>query len=404
MKSTQVISKIKAGVSNQTLAATAAYYLTFICLGLIGALLGPALPSLANHIQVSLKDISILFTVGSLGYMFGSSQSGRLYDRVSGNTLLAVTLVVTAVLMACVPLMPNLWLLSALIVLLGVVQGTIDAGGNLLLIWLHGDQSASFMNGLHFFFGVGAFLSPLVAAQVIERTGLVNAAYWIFAVAMLPPALLLMRVPSPAIRKKNGDQNAESKGSVFFLILLTLVLFLFVGAEGSFGGWIFSYASATGIGSTSAAGFMTSLFWISLTFGRLVSIPLARRFSMEKILLADIAGCVMSLLFLCLVRGSETSLWLGTFGIGFSLASIFPTVFSLAEKKVALTGKLSGWLFVGASAGGMVLPWLIGQLFEKVGPQVMMIAILIDVALGLVIFSAALLASRKSESNSRDDY
>ena len=59
---------------------------------------------------------------------------------------------------------------------------------------------------------------------------------------------------------------------------------------------------------------------------------------------------------------------------------------TLAENRVALTGKIMGWIFAGASMGGMFLPWLIGQLFETIGPRVMMTAILINMVIALAVF------------------
>jgi fucose permease len=65
--------------------------------------------------------------------------------------------------------------------------------------------------------------------------------------------------------------------------------------------------------------------------------------------------------------------WLGTCGLGLSMASIFPTTLSLAQGRMPISGAVTGWFFVGAGAGGMTLPWLIGQLFESIGPQVTMV-------------------------------
>lgn len=68
------------------------------------------------------------------------------------------------------------------------------------------------------------------------------------------------------------------------------------------------------------------------------------------------------------------------------MAAIFPMMITLAENRVALTGKIMGWIFAGASMGGMLLPWLIGQLFETVGPRVMMVAITINMVIALAVF------------------
>jgi ethanolamine transporter EutH len=54
-----------------------------------------------------------------------------------------------------------------------------------------------------------------------------------------------------------------------------------------------------------------------------------------------------------------------------------------------LTGSITGWVLVGGSSGMMFMPWLIGQLFEPVGPMVIMwaiaVALLGAIAMLLVI-------------------
>ncbi len=42
---------------------------------------------------------------------------------------------------------------------------------------------------------------------------------------------------------------------------------------------------------------------------------------------------------------------------------------------------------MGASVGAMSLPWLIGQLFEPVGPRITMVLILADLLAACAIFA-----------------
>lgn len=70
------------------------------------------------------------------------------------------------------------------------------------------------------------------------------------------------------------------------------------------------------------------------------------------------------------------------------MASIFPTTLSLAERRMTITGHVTGWFIVGASAGCMFLPWLIGQLFEAVGPRAAILTIMVDMTLAVSVFVA----------------
>ena len=60
------------------------------------------------------------------------------------------------------------------------------------------------------------------------------------------------------------------------------------------------------------------------------------------------------------------------------MASIFPTILILAGKRLRVTGTITGWFLVGSGAGGMLLPWLIGQAFTLLGPGSMMFIIVAD--------------------------
>jgi len=67
------------------------------------------------------------------------------------------------------------------------------------------------------------------------------------------------------------------------------------------------------------------------------------------------------------------------------MATVFPTTLALAERHMTITGRVTGWLLVGASAGGMFLPWFIGQLFDVYGPYATMRIIVGDFCLALAV-------------------
>ncbi len=375
---------------------TVGYYAAFVGLGLATASLGPTLSSLAEHIQSNLREISFLFTARSLGYLLGSLLGGQLYDRTPGHPVMATALIIMAVTLFLVPLMPLLWLLTAVLLVLGMAEGTADVGGNTLLVWVHRREVGPFMNGLHFFFGVGTFLSPIIIAQAVLFSGDITWAYWALALLMLPVVVGLARLPSPIAQKVSKD-GPIGQVNHLLVVLVAVFFFLYVGAEVSFGGWIFTYAVAMGLTSKIVAAYLTSAFWGSYTLGRLLAIPIAARVRPRYVLLADFVGCLISVGVIVLWSHSATAIWLGTFGMGLCMASIFPTTISWAGRRMTITGQVTGWFFVGSSLGGMVLAWLIGQLFEPVGPQATMFAILFDLVAALGVFVVLMFYSSRSE-------
>ena len=208
----------------------------------------------------------------------------------------------------------------------------------------------------------------------------------------------LWRLPSPTVQAAS-ERVSSGKVNYALVALSAVLLFLYVGAEMGFGGWIFTYAVGLGLTDEAMAAYLTSGFWGAYTVARLLSIPIAARFSARSILLVDLVGCLISIGVILLWPASLAAIWVGALGVGASMASIFPTVISLGERHTTMTGQVMGWFFLGASVGGMVLPWLMGQLFEPVGPRVTMLAIAVDLVLAVVAFIALVSCSSRPVVN-----
>jgi len=378
------------------LSTTLAYYLAFVMLGLVAISLGPAIPSLAEQTRSGLSQISFIFTARAVGGLLGSFWLSRWYDRLPGHHLMALWLSLTALTLALIPLMGQLWLLLVVIVVLGMVEGTLHAGGNTLLVWVHGARVGPYMNGMHFFFGIGALLSPLIVAQIMLLTGDIRGPYWLLALLILPAIIWLARLPSPA--SPAGSTGSRSKPPVSRLVLGLFILFffLYVGLEVTYSGWIYTYTLTKGLAGESTAAYLISAFWGAITLSRLLNVALAIRFRPQAVLYVDLGGALLCAGLMLFWSDSLSVLWLGTIGLGLFLASVFSTVIALAERRMPISGRTTGRFLVGASLGAMCLPWLVGQLFEPVGPSVLMVTIAaallaaLGVLIGLEHFSATL--------------
>lgn len=361
---------------------TSGYYLGFITLGMAAASLGPTLPGLSTQVGVQISQMGLLFSARSVGFLFGALLAGRLFDRLPGHRLLTLALLGVVLLMAAVPSVSSFWVITAVFFLLGLSESGIDVGSNTLIVWLHGKAVGPYMNGLHFFFGVGSFLAPLIIAQVITLPNGIQWAYWMLALLMLPSVLYMLRIPSPSMPATAQEAIA---GVINWPVvgLIALFFFLYSGAEISYGGWIYTYALATGTGSASSAAYLTSIFWAALTLGRLLSIPVAARLRAREILLISLVGSLLSLGLILMMPELTAVVWIGTIMLGLSMSPIFPTTLTLAERNTNVSGSVTSYFFAGASLGGMTIPWLVGQQFEQSGSQAVMV----------IIFGCLLLAS-----------
>ncbi|KAJ9574913.1 hypothetical protein L9F63_007932 [Diploptera punctata] len=144
----------------------------FFGLGLCIAIPGPTFLSPVTELQADISPISSIYAARTSGYLIGSIIGGFLFDYFNRLFLLFISLLLTAVFITVTPWCHVLWLLQACMVFLGMTMGFLDTGGNVLCLDLWGRNSGPFMQALHFSFGLGAFVAPLLAAPFLETNSI----------------------------------------------------------------------------------------------------------------------------------------------------------------------------------------------------------------------------------------
>ena len=366
------------------------------------AQLGVLLPYMANSLEVSLGQISFLFTAASLGYMTGSTGGGRLYDHFKGHHLMIFGLFLMVLMGIIIPLIPWFYLLLPVIFIYGIGQGMVDIGGNVNLLWIFQERTGPFMNALHFSFGFGAFLSPIIIAKTLELTnGALTWTYWILAVLYLPGIVALCLLKSPENPESGSDDQEDQPINYRLVILITVLFLLYVGVEVGFSGWIFTYATDLNIVNETKGSLITAIFWGALTIGRLVSIFLAKKIKSASLLMGNFVLAILFLGVLLIWPKQSLALWIGSAGLGLSLSSIFPTLMSLAETRMKITGKVTGMFFLGTSMAGIIIPTILGQIYEYIGSYELILSIFIEAFLGFLFLILVIFSSNRTGEKTR---
>ncbi len=379
-------------MAKQSSLQTIGYFGVFLTLGAVIASLGPTLPDLAANVGVGMAQIGVLFTARSFGYLTGSFFSGARYDKWPGHRLMGLLLLLAAGTMAVLPVIDLLALLAAAIFFVGFAQGGVDVGSNTLLVWVQRERPGPYLNAMYFFAGLGSFLAPLYLGRVSLARG-----YGGIALALLPVAAWFFLTPSPKIPAHVIDNETRLTNYPLFIGFAALA-FLFVGVEVSYGGWIFTYFVSSGVGQAAAAYTLTSVFWLSVMFGRLSSVLLAARFKPQTLVTIYLLGAVVSAGVMRFMAQYPVAVWVGSVGMGLSIAAIFPTTFSFVQSRIQISGKLNGIVWAAGSVGAMSLPWLIGQQIDRAGPLSMMMIIFVVWVLALAIFRWMLWMERRART------
>jgi fucose permease len=131
---------------------------------------------------------------------------------------------------------------------------------------------------------LGSSVAPFIIAGVMKLAPKGTEVYYSFlilAVLILIKSFPLLFAPSPEINKAeekeaNGSDSGKcmKKDQVPYVVMvgtISTLLFIYVGAEVTYGGWIYTYAVKVYDISPPESAIISSAFWGAITIGRLIA-------------------------------------------------------------------------------------------------------------------------------------
>eukprot|EP01096_Ripella_sp_DP13-Kostka_P014217 TRINITY_DN6350_c0_g1_i1.p1 TRINITY_DN6350_c0_g1~~TRINITY_DN6350_c0_g1_i1.p1 ORF type:complete len:549 (-),score=178.47 TRINITY_DN6350_c0_g1_i1:24-1670(-) len=198
---------------------TLIYTLCFIVMGSVIGILGPALKFFEYQTHATADEMGWVFVCRGTGWLIGALFAGPIYDRFpfQTNLILTVDLALLAVINAVIPI-SSFFLVLGLHFCLAFGCGFIDVGGNTLVVWIWDQKVAPWMQFIHFGFGLGTVLSPLLIGcyqfYFTEHES-IKLGYWTLSALSLVCAVLLLFVPSPEkpverVEMDDSEKNVKS--------------------------------------------------------------------------------------------------------------------------------------------------------------------------------------------------
>ncbi|XP_010963729.2 LOW QUALITY PROTEIN: sodium-dependent glucose transporter 1 [Camelus bactrianus] len=376
---------------------------SFLGLGMSVAILGPTFQDLATNVNRNISSLSLIFVGRAFGYLGGSVIGGVLFDTMNHFLLLGISMFATTVGLYLVPFCKTAVLLIVMMSIFGVSIGILDTGGNVLILAIWGDKGAPHMQALHFSFALGAFLAPLLAklalgmavpAENHTEADFNHSAFnqspeadsepllgipddmnllwayavigaYIFVVSLFLFILFLTKSSKWEKAKVSVQRSRRAKYHNTLLCLLFLFFLFYVGAEVTYGSYVFSFATThAGMKESEAAG-LNSIFWGTFAACRGMAIFFATCLQPGTMIVLSNIGSLASSLFLVLFNKSTVCLWIATSVYGASMATTFPSGVSWIEQYTTIHGKAAAFFVVGAALGEMAIPAVIGILQGK---------------------------------------
>ena len=378
----QLITRIKkhpkAGMLMLAFAA-------FIALGMPDGLLGVAWPSIRAGFSLPLDAVAMFFPATVSGYMVSSFGSGPLVARFGIGRVLAASCALTGIALVGYTLVPAWWMMVVLGVLSGLGAGAIDAGLN---SYVAAHFNERHMQWLHAFYGVGVTLGPIIMTFALTWLNSWRAGYrtvgsfqFIMAVAFVL-TLPMWNHKTSHSSEPEPKRLTDYKTSMFETMrkpaawLSSLLFFVYVGVEVSYGTWTYSLlVESRGI-TTEMAGAVAGSYWATFTIGRMLAGLYAQKAGIIRTVTGSLAAALVGTLLLIWNVAPVANL-LAVALVGLAIAPIFAALMSATVYRVGTKHATNtiGMQMAASGLGTAVIPGALGVLAARFSLEVIPICL-----------------------------
>ena len=345
---------------------------TFFVSGAASQPLGSFIPFLRETYGFSYDLSGVLLSCQSVGNLVSVLVAGLLPLWLGRRrAILATSVWMTAAYLIFAAGLGSTPLLVAAFLMTGVARGGNANFSNTMVSTLPGEKAVRGYNLLHGAFAVGALLSPILLVVCAGRWPtfgwrLVAGVLCLVCVSQL---VVYAKMPLPEEPPREGARRAD-RGflRVKQFWLGSAMLLFYISAEYAIMGWLVTYFQDTGVLDASWSQLMNSLLWLVIFIGRMGGAAVTGKISRSKLLLVDGVGFFACFLVMFFSR-TPVPIILGLVGVGLFMATIYPTAFAFGSDCVRGNDLGCSVMIFTGSAGGIITPFLVGQVAERAGIQ-----------------------------------
>ena len=351
--------------------------LTLLAGGMGIALLGSVKVPLAKKLDIDEAKVGGLISVFGFAMIPVMLAAGFLTDMINKQIVLvcgAVLMALGLVLLARAK--RYVFALLAVLILSAAWSGQINVVNVIQFKAFEGDP-AFVTNLANFFFGLGAFFTPLVVAFMLRKSGF-TPAMAVLAGFMALVAIMAIAVDFsefyPAIAAEASEATAPQPGIATLLgdpilWLTAMAMFFFSPIEVGVSTWITTFLGENKL-TEGAAAVVLSAFWLLYTFARLGTAFLLPAGGAAIFILICSLLCIAVLAGMVFCRNRQMAVLMVVLA-GIIFGPAFPTIISvlLGHFPETLHGRAVGIFFAIGGIGWTLIPMLIGAYAQRTSIQ-----------------------------------
>jgi MFS transporter, FHS family, glucose/mannose:H+ symporter len=338
-------------------AVTAAGFAVFLLLGVVIASYGPSIPHIIVRFDVGVSVAGLIVTANFLGEVIGLMALGLTHARWSLGQRLGVGTSVFGVGLLAAAAAPTWPLLLLAVFVLGIGAGGLVVLINLYYATRFGRRSPAMLGLVNTAYGVGTFIGPALVAV----TRGYSVVFAVVGAGVLVCLVFLRRAVDEAATPEPAAPALNTR-TLGLVITFALLLLVYEGLEAGVGTWEATDLLSLGASAQFAAG-ATSVYWGAFTLGRVLTAPLAVRWSPQRIL---VPALIIGTLLLLGIRAQVYPPLMFAL-VGLCAAPIFPVVVSWMTRVIPNATTLVTYAILGAVIGSAVVPAALGGLIGLAG-------------------------------------
>jgi len=363
---------VQSNARNSTGRTLAVLHPAFALTGVLHAVSGPLMPSMASTFHLNDSQSGLLFLLYFAGTSLGALVCRVNYARTMAIGFLAIAACCIAVAAA------NGTVLPLVFFLLGISVGVPMSAVSLFVGRTFPERCAPLLTFLNFSWSIGALAAPLLAAQILVHHSY-RAAYLLLATLSVVAALACRLFLEDAHEAAPPASETRNSTHLRLIVVFAFAAFLQVGIENTAAAWLSTYALRMAGSGVVLAAASASFYWVGFLVSRGLSSLLLLHAEPVRVFRVAVGLALTAAVFLAgvpSIAGRSAAMFL----LGAALAPIYPLVISGFMARARHTSD-SRWVLATSGFGGSVLPWLSGWISGHTG----------SLRMGMLTIPAALL-------------
>ncbi|MGB9679445.1 MAG: MFS transporter [Thermoanaerobacteraceae bacterium] len=370
----------------------AVIYILMMLIGIIENAKGPLILNIKNFYSVDYTMMGLFLSIGSLGFILSTFIGGFLSDKIGRKKILIIGLFLILSGTIGIFISYKFLVFIIFVFIMNMGMGLVEMGINAVASIVFIINQAIMMNLLHFFYGVGAIISPNMTVKLLHFNFSWQQVY--LFIAFITTILIITTF---GINIK-GEEKKIIKQKVNYVNILknkrmwifAIMLGFYVASELGIGNWAVTFFRTQYELDNTISSFLLAVFFATFTFGRLVG-----GFIVEKIgyLKSLFIFSLFSFIFILGGLTGEKFAFLIPLA-GFFYSIIFPTTIAVIMKEFKKhVTVIIGIILTISSTINMFANFLIGKLNDIFGVFIGFLSIVIFM-LFVVGFSLFLLKTK----------